>query len=181
MARDGTARGGSRVGSGRKSKGLSEKIETGNPGGRKLKVIKLPEGSALKGVDVPDPKEYLSARQKNGENLGADEIFKNTYLWIKERGCEKLISTQLIEQYAMSVARWLQCEQAITEYGFLAKHPTTGAACASPYVQMSQQYMKQINSIWFQIYQVVKENCSTEFNGSPEEDMMEMLLRKRKG
>ena len=80
----------------------------------------------------------------------------------------------------MSVARWLQCEQAISEYGFLAKHPTTGAACASPYVQMSQQYMRQINSVWYQIFQVVKENCSEEFMGTPQDDMMELLLRKRK-
>ena len=181
MARDGTARGGQRVGSGRKSKALTEKIETGNPGGRKLKVIQLPKGSELKGEDITDPKEYLNAKQKNGESLGADEIFKNTWKWIKERGCDQLISIQLVEQYAMSVARWLQCEQAISEYGFLAKHPTTGAACASPYVQMSQQYMKQINSVWYQIFQVVKENCSEEFMGTPQDDMMELLLRKRKG
>lgn len=181
MARDGTARGGPRVGSGRKSKALTEKIESGNPGGRKLKVMELPDTPELKGEDVPEPKDYLSAKQKNGSDLGADEVFKETWLWLKERGCEKLVSTQLIEQYAMSVARWLQCEQAISEYGFLAKHPTTGAACASPYVAMSQQYMKQVNQVWFQIFQIVKENCSVEFQGTPQDDMMERLLRSRKG
>lgn len=181
MARDGTARGGPRAGSGRKSKALTEKMETGNPGGRKLKVMELPDTPDLKGEDVPDPKDYLSAKQKNGSPLCADEVFKETWLWLKERGCEKLISTQLIEQYAMSVARWLQCEQAISDYGFLAKHPTTGAACASPYVAMSQQYMKQVNQVWFQIFQIVKENCSVEFQGTPQDDMMERLLRSRKG
>jgi hypothetical protein len=181
MARDGTARGGPRAGSGRKSKALTEKMETGNPGGRKLKVMELPDTPDLKGEDVPDPKDYLSAKQKNGSPLCADEVFKETWLWLKERGCEKLVSTQLIEQYAMSVARWLQCEQAISDYGFLAKHPTTGAACASPYVAMSQQYMKQVNQVWFQIFQIVKENCSVEFQGTPQDDMMERLLRSRKG
>lgn len=181
MARDGTARGGPRAGSGRKFKALTEKIESGNPGGRKLKVMELPDTPELKGEDVPDPKDYLSAKQKNGSDLGADEVFKETWLWLKERGCEKLVSTQLIGQYAMSVARWLQCEQAISEYGFLAKHPTTGAACASPYVAMSQQYMKQVNQVWFQIFQIVKENCSVEFQGTPQDDMMERLLRSRKG
>ena len=180
MARDGTARGGPRAGSGRKSKALTEKMETGNPGGRKLKVMELPDTPDLKGEDVPDPKDYLSAKQKNGSPLCADEVFKETWLWLKERGCEKLVSTQLIEQYAMSVARWLQCEQAISDYGFLAKHPTTGAACASPYVAMSQQYMKQVNQVWFQIFQIVKENCSVEFQGTPQDDMMERLLRSRK-
>lgn len=181
MARDGTARGGPRTGAGRKSKALTEKIETGNPGGRKLTVMELPETTDFEGVDMPNPKDYLSEKQKNGESLGADEVFKETWLWLKERGCEKLVSTQLVEQYAMSVSRWIQCERAISEYGFLSKHPTTGAACASPFVSMSQQYMKQVNAVWYQIFQVVKENCSVEFQGSPQDDLMERLLRSRKG
>ena len=81
----------------------------------------------------------------------------------------------------MSVSRWVQCEEAISEYGFLAKHPTTGNAIASPYVAMSQQYMKQSNQIWYQIFQVVKENCSVDYGGSPHADMMENLLASRRG
>ena len=93
-----------------------------------------------------------------------------------------LVNNQLIEQYAMSVSRWIQCEEAISEFGFLAKHPTTGNAIASPYVAMSQTYMKQVNQVWYQIYQIVKENCSTEYGEStPQDDLMERLLRARKG
>ena len=44
----------------------------------------------------------------------------------------------------MSVARWIQCESAISQYGFLAKHPTTGSAIASTYVGMAQPFMRQI-------------------------------------
>ena len=59
---------------------------------------------------------------------------------------------------------------------------TTGAAIASPYVSMSQSYMKQTNYCWMQIYQIVKENCSVEFSGNtPQDDVMERLLRARKG
>ena len=182
MAKDGTARGGQRPGSGRKSKALTEKLATGNPGGRKLKVMEMPDGTKLDGADVPNPKEYLSAVQKNGDVLIADEVFKETWLWLKERGCEKLVSTQLIEQYAMSVARWLQCEQAISDYGFLAKHPTTGNAIQSPYVAMSQNFMSQTNRLWMEIYQIVKENCASEYTGvTPQDDVMERLLRARKG
>lgn len=179
MAKDGTARGGTRTGAGRKSKALMEKVKEGNPGGRKLKVVDLPVATNMSGADMPEPSEYLKAKQKNGGELAAEEIYKETWLWLKERGCEKLVSKQLIEQYAMSVSRWIQCEDAISDFGFLAKHPTTGAACASPYVAMSQQYMKQVAQIWYQIAQVVKENCSSEFNPH-EEDPMEMLLRSRK-
>ena len=182
MAKDGTARGGQRVGQGRKPKGLAEKIAAGNPGGRHLTVMELPDGAALDGTDMPEPSEYLKARQRNGGDLAAESLYRETWMWLKERGCEKLVSKQLIEQYAMSVSRWIQCEDAISEYGFLSKHPTTGAACASPYVSMSQQYMKQVNQVWYQIFQIVKENCSTEFSGNtPQDDVMERLLRSRKG
>ena len=92
-----------------------------------------------------------------------------------------LVNNQLIEQYAMSVSRWIQCEECI-QYSFLAKHPTTSAAIASPYVAMSREYMKQVNQCWYQIYQIVKENCSVEFGGrSPQDDLMERLLSARKG
>ena len=138
MARDGTIRGGARVGAGRKSKALAEKIESGNPGGRKLMVMELPTDVTLSGVDMPEIKSYMTERQKNGEDLDAAEVFEETWLWLKERGCEKLVSTQLIRSYAMMVSRWTQCEHAISEYGFLAKHPTTGQAVSSPYVSMSR-------------------------------------------
>ena len=179
MAKDGTARGGTRAGAGRKSKALVDKIKDGNPGGRKLTVVELPVAANMSGADMPEPSEYLKAKQKNGGEFAAEDIYKETWMWLKERGCEKLVSKQLIEQYAVSVSRIQQCEQAISEYGFLAKHPTTGSACASPYVTMSQQYMKQVTQIWYQIFQVVKENCSSEFNPQ-EEDPMEMLLRARR-
>ena len=93
-------------------------------------------------------------------------IFQETWNWLKKVGCTEYVNTLLINQYAMSVARQIQCEQAISEYGFLAKHPTTGAACQSPYVSMLQQFTKQANQSWYQIYQIVKENCSIEYMGA---------------
>lgn len=178
VAKDGTMRGGPRPGQGRPRKALADKINDGTAEG----ALVLPEPASFTGEDVPPVKEYLKAQQKNGKMLCAVEIYKEVYLWLKARSCEKLVSGQLIEQYAMSVSRWVQCEEAISEFGFLAKHPTTGNAIASPYVSMSQQYMKQSNQIWYQIYQVVKENCSVDFGGaSPHDDMMEKLLASRRG
>ncbi len=179
MARDGTARGSNiKVNAGRKSKAIAEKIADGNPGGRKLKVIELPKASDLKGVQIPEPSAYLKSAQKAQGEYNAAEIYKYTYLWLKEKGCERLVSKHMVEQYAMSVSRLIQCEEAISEYGFLSKHPTTGEACASPFVVMAQNYQKQVNTIWYQIFQVVRENCSSDFNPQ-EEDPMEMLLRMR--
>ncbi len=176
MAKDGTNRGGARVGAGRKSKALTEKINDGVS----AMVIDLPEPSDIEGGDMPPMKEYLKAKQKSGKDFCAAEVYAETWNWLKERGCERLVSVQLVEQYAMSVSRWIQCEECISEFGFLAKHPTTGNAIASPYVSMSQAYMKQVNQIWYQLFQIVKENCSIEWQGAtPQDDVMERLLRTR--
>lgn len=182
MAKDGTNRGGARPGAGAKKKALSEKIAEGNPGGRKLTVIEFTNTADLEGQEMPEPTKMLEAIQKDGKALVAGEIFKNTWMWLNERGCASLVSPQLLERYAMSVARWIQCEEAVTEYGFLAKHPTTGNAIQSPYVAMGQNYMTQTNRLWFEIFQIVKENSTGEYKGAnPQDDMMERLLSARKG
>ena len=124
----------------------------------------------------------MAARQKNGKELLAVEVYERTWTWLHERGCAHLIPAQILEQYAMAISRWIQCEEAITEYGFLAKHPTTGNAIQSPYVAMSQNFMSQTNRLWMEIYQIVKENCSSEYGGAtPQDDVMERLLSARKG
>ncbi len=130
---------------------------------------------------MPPPSEYLSAMQRDGKPLGADEIYNKVYAWLIKLGCEKLINPQAVEQYAMCVARWVQCEETISHFGFLGKHSTTGQPCQSPFVNMSLNYMKQSNLLWASIQQIVKENCSVEIDSrSPKNDMMEQLLKSRR-
>ena len=174
--------GGARTGSGQKKKALADKLLNGNPGKRKLSVIEFTNTADLEGLDMPPAREYLGAVQKNGKPLMAAEVYEITWQWLAERGCAQHISSQLIEQYAMAVSRWIQCEESITEFGFLAKHPTTGNAIPSPFVAMSQSFMKISNNLWYQIYQILKENCTQEFKGSnPHDDVMERLLTARRG
>jgi hypothetical protein len=45
---------------------------------------------------MPEPREYLSAPQKNGKQLMAVDIFKKTWTWLNERGCAGYIPTQLL-------------------------------------------------------------------------------------
>ena len=178
MAKDGTNRGGPRPGTGPKKKPLIDKINDGRADGEKI----LPQPAEIEGYDIPPVKDYLKAKQKSGKDLCAEDIFVATYKWLKNCGCEKLVTVQQIEQYAMSVSRWIQSEEAISEFGFLAKHPTTGNAIASPFVAMSRDYMKQVNATWFAIHQIVKENCSVDYGGStPHDDLMERLLTARRG
>lgn len=180
VAKDGTNRGGPRPGTGPKRKPLADKIQDGTAKGTLVMPEDLPEPADIEGADVPPVRDYLKTKQKNGSDLLAEDIFRETWLWLKSRGCEMLVNNQLIEQYAMSVSRWIQCEEAISEFGYLAKHPTTGAPIASPYVSMSRDYKKQVNADWFQIYQIVRENCSEPYDGgNPQDDLMERLLRTR--
>ena len=182
MAKDGTNRGGARPGSGRKKRPLSEKILEGNPGGRPLKVLSFDNLPDVNGSDMPKPHDMLSAKQRDGKPLGADEIYNTTFAWLAERKCEKLVSPQVLERYAMCAARWIQCEEALTAYGLLGKHPTTGQPIVSPFVGMSNTYMNQTNRLWNEIFQIVRENCSTDYEGStPQEDVMEKLLLARVG
>ena len=182
MAKDGTNRGGARIGAGAKKKPLADKIADGNPGGRTLTVMEFTGTADLQGQAMPEPNKMLSAEQKDGTTLAADEIYKNTWTWLNARGCAALVSPQLLERYAMSVARWIQCEEAVSSFGFLARHPTTGNAIQSPYVAMGQNYMSQTNRLWYEIFQIVKDNCTSEYSGvNPQDDVMERLLRVRRG
>ena len=169
--------GGARVGAGKKKKPLAEKLLDGNPGKRRLTILEFSNPADLSGEDMPRAREFLSAAQKNGKPLMAAEVYATAWLWLSERGCAALVPPQLIEQYAMAISRWIQCEEYITDYGLLAKHPTTGNAIPSPYVSMGQSYGKHATNLWYQIYQIVRENCSTEYKGNtPHDDMMERLL-----
>ena len=84
MAKDGTHRGGRRIRAGDKPDALADKIA----GGREANIMEFPmteldgtdlaDAAELFGADMPHPSEYLSARQRNGKPLGADEIFRET-------------------------------------------------------------------------------------------------------
>ena len=191
MAKDGTNRGGRRVRAGDKPDSLADKIMSGRP--TKTKELPVFEGSdldaedfdeeavELEGYDMPDPSDYLSAVQKDGRTLGADNIFRETWQWLKERGCERLINRRLLESYSEAFARYIQCSKAVSQYGLVGKHPTTGGAIASPFVSMGIQFQKQANLLWYEIFDVVKQNCTAPFSQNPQDDMMEKLLRSRKG
>ena len=163
MAKDGSVRGGLRPGSGRKPK-------TAN-------VITL-TGEELPASEKPLPKikKYLSAKQKGGRPFGARGIFKEMAEYLKAAGCLDAVPVGLIEQYAICVARWIQIEEQISETGFLAKHPTTGGAIASPYISASNVYMRQANYALCQIEAIVREN-KTEVQQVIESDENDLIKK----
>ncbi len=170
-------RGGARMGAGRKKTALTDKVASGNPGGRDLSILDIPE---VEGVEMPKPHEFLSAEQRDGTNLQAAEIYREPWEWLKKIGCAAKVSAQLIERYAMCSARWIQCEEMTNRLGFLSKHPTTGKPIPSPFINIGINYMNQAVRLWNEIFQIVKENCSTDYSDpAPQDDLMERLLRAR--
>ena len=54
--------------------------------------------------------------------------------WLNQRNCEKLVNPRLLESYSQAFARYIKCEEAISQFWLLGKHPTTGGVIASPIV-----------------------------------------------
>ena len=47
---------------------------------------------------MPKPHEFLSAEQRDGSTLQAEEIYTETWEWLKKVGCAAKVSPQLLEQ-----------------------------------------------------------------------------------
>lgn len=116
------------------------------------------KSTEIRAVEMPPVKEYLKEIQRDGSELNADEVLKETLEWLQSRGYKDVVSKQVLEQYAFSVARWIHIERLISKYGYIAKHPTTGAPIQSPYVVMAQTYMKQVIAIRGEINLLLKES-----------------------
>lgn len=171
VAKDGTNRGGARPGAGRKPKPLAEKLQDG----QSAVALLMPEDDPFDGTEINEIKKFLSEDQRIGELYGK-EIFEQMVDWLRKRGCAHLISPHLLEQYAMAMGRWIQLENINSEYGFISKHPTTGAPITSPMATMAQSYLKQANILYQQIFAVVAENCREKVTENPQDDIMEKLL-----
>lgn len=159
--------GGKRKGAGRPKK---------KPEPKSIDDLTIPE---LKGVKMPKPDEFLSSKQKGGEDLGATQIYEETYLYLKKCHCATKVSKGLLEQYSMATARWIQCEEMTSKLGFLSLHPTTGKPIPSPFINIGINYMNQSMRLWDEILEIIREN-NTSFYNDEVTDPMESLLRNKK-
>lgn len=106
-------RGGKRPGAGRKKKSVVEKAKNGNPGGRSLTVLDVPE---IERAEMPELHDFLSTTQKDGTEFQAKEIYTETWEWLKEVGVSQKVPAPLIERYTMYAARWIQCEELTSKF-----------------------------------------------------------------
>ena len=122
MARDGTGRGGARVGAGRKKKALTDRISDGGT----AMVLDLPEPSEMSGEEMPPVKDYLKAKQKSGKSFCAAEVYEEIWKWLRERGCDRLVNIQLVEQYAVSVSGGSSARNVFRSMASLPNIPPQG-------------------------------------------------------
>lgn len=163
MAKDGTNRGGRRLGSGRK---LSE-----------AHIVDLSGRAAdLTAKPLPKIKQYLNEKQSDGKPLGARRIYKDMLDYLQSVSCVEFVPEPLLEQYSICVARWIQAEHAVSEHGMLGRHPTTKGVIASPFIGIAHDYMKQANQALFQIVQIVQENRVVQ--EEPAEESVNDLLKR---
>lgn len=167
MAKDGTNRGGMRIGAGRKRKPLEERLLEGK--------IVAPEIDAQEDFKIPPPKKYLTA-DKNTGTAYAGKIYRETYEYLKKQGCAEIILPQLVSNFAQAISQHIQAEEAIGQTGFLSRHPTTGEPMTNPLVRVSLDYLKMAQQIWYTIFQTVKENSTSA--GGTATDTMELILRQ---
>ena len=171
-------RGGARPGAGRKKSAVKEKAENGNPGGRRLEVLDIPE---VEGVDMPKPHEFLSAEQRDGSTLQAEEIYTETWEWLRRWAARRGVAPA--SGAVRHVQRPLDSVRGDDKpHGFPLQAPNYPEADSVPVHQHRINYMNQAVRLWNEIFQIVKENCSTDYGEvSPQDDLMERLLRARKG
>lgn len=177
------AKGGRRIGAGRKSKDLSDKLSDGRTSGNgrvgALTVLEHadqawsePEGQPPK---PPRPSKVLTDLQPKEVKAMATKVYKDAWLWLNERNCAEFVPQSRLEFYALAVARRAQAEWEINEDGFTVYDPKGGVK-ANPLVAVSTDYRRAADSAWAEIFQIVRENSSVGYADSPHDDAMERLL-----
>ena len=174
MAKDGTNRGGARVGAGRKPKSVEQRTLEG----RTARIV------TMDGAEQTQPRKirrttkldaWMSEPQFCGKEFLAKKIAAKTWRWLEDRGCAGYVTEMQVANYAAAQARYIQCQQYINDAGFLATHPTTGVPITSPFVAMADMFVKQAQAAWYAIYQTIKDHCS-EVVGEKDDDSFSGLL-----
>jgi len=169
VAKDGTNRGGARVGAGRKKKPLAEKLLEGNPGKRPLKVTEFYGVPQTGELTVPD---FLKIAGKETADYfpTADKIYEHVMEWLDGTGCGNLVSPLLVEDFALYRRAVFECEYMNKKMGRIAN------GRRSPYADMVQMYSGLMRTAWDRIWQVVGQNTEQDY-GRNADDAMERLLR----
>ena len=165
MAKDGTNRGGARIGAGRPRKSKAEKL---------LEGAEIPAEKIKSKFKPPSARSYLSEKQRDGSSTFARQIYRETFNWLALYDCAAEVNAQLVENFAQTMARHIQAEQELSRSGFLTRTPD-GSITSNPLVKVSLEYLKAAQQIFFQLRRFVEENGT--LGGVDTADAMEKILR----
>jgi hypothetical protein len=148
MAKDGTRRGGARVGAGRPRKQKPENPET---------VLQIVTVTDAERSSFPTFNRDLCDAKGAYSLAAAEDVYYSVYKFARDNGAEGRVPKELVELFAVTYSRWVQVEKDISKEGFTAEHPTTGAPCKSPLVDVSNTYSKQAHNYWYSIWSAIKD------------------------
>src|SRR5262249_20817122 len=81
--------------------------------------------------------------------------------WVISTGCEKFVPKQLIEDFAFTRRSYLECEFMSKKLGRVMQ-----GGKQSPYVRSAIDYLKQTTALYREIWSIVAQNSTTDFNGT---------------
>jgi hypothetical protein len=168
--------GGARTGAGRKKKPLAEKLLFGNPGHETKDKLQPVIGCGTPTGKIPEISDYVkNASAQLGDTDTACRVFKETWEWIDEKGCLSCVKKELVEQYAVNVARWVWCVEKSNTYGLLLKSGQT--ASTHPAYKEEKDSAREVRELWTQILTTVNQNSvRLGQREAPHDDVMAKLL-----
>lgn len=124
---------------------------------------------------MPAVKEYMVKQQASGNFLCSKEELEDIADWVDRNGCLKYVPHQLMEQYAMNRARWIDLQDKISQYQYMARKGN-GNPMVSPFYEMLSDEERKANSTFNIINQIVKEHSVNYQPFSPRDSKMAQIL-----
>lgn len=168
--------GGARANCGRRGKSKQQKELEGELPINNENQVEAVENT-ISDVMLPKVQDYMKVDQRTGKPLGADLILNDVVSWLKKIRCLGLVNPMLVEQYAMDRARWIQCQNALSEFGLIIKKQSNGNTVPTPFYTMLSGFEKSMNNSFYMINQVVRDNCKDGYHEYTESEwIMERIL-----
>jgi len=177
--------GGKRQGAGRPRKPLTARIEEGGDkvSHRKPKVLDFPpENQNNQKIQKsknqnsnPALPSFLDMASKEGDDSlpSAADIYRFMLEWVTNSGCERFVPPQLIEDFAFMRRSYLECEYMNKKLGRVL-----AGGKISPYVRSALEYAKQATAFYREIWAIVAQNSTKDFNGNGSNAFLEMLTNR---
>lgn len=119
---------------------------------------------------------FIDIAQKDGSKLKTEEIIKLINKTVAESGCESRVPQELIEEYAVCTARWIQCEENNNKFGLLTKIPISQKPIISPYINAGMLYLNQSIKLRNEINSIIQKFGKIKFEPC---DPVTQLLEER--